>query len=369
MKDNLRTSQPAYVESLDGLRAVAVLAVLLYHAGFPGASLGWLGVDLFFVLSGFLITTILANEYHSRGRISVVKFWGRRVFRLIPAYWLYLGALTVFLIHSGVEIVDAHGWTPTTYMASLWLYFNNYVPPGGLWEHQQVFTAHLWSLAVEEQFYLVWPILCWVSLSTKRPYLLAFGLLLIIAAFRFYSESTFELRRMIYTRGDGIVFGCAAALLLYCHQHSVWAKQLAISVYRYSVVAFTVTLVVVLTGMDSIGLIEMFEIHRYFQPILVFLFSVIVMMLWRCSDDGLGKVLSTQKILVYIGKISYGVYLYHMVAHFLTWDVLLVNVEHWPKLVKYSLRLLVFLSLTLIIATLSYYLVERPFLKRKKHLH
>src|SRR4051794_35863169 len=83
-----------HVASLDGLRALAVLGVMGVNAGLPGAWLGWLGVDLFFVLSGFLITTLLLKEFAKTGRINLPKFWGRRALRLMPAYWLYVGSIT-----------------------------------------------------------------------------------------------------------------------------------------------------------------------------------------------------------------------------------------------------------------------------------
>src|SRR4051812_35086318 len=96
-----RLAGPGHVPSLDGVRCLALGAVLALHSGLPGSSLGWLGVDLFFVLSGFLITSILAREYRDTGTIRVGRFWGRRLLRLMPAYWAYVGALCalMFVFH------------------------------------------------------------------------------------------------------------------------------------------------------------------------------------------------------------------------------------------------------------------------------
>jgi len=79
-----------YIPAIDGLRALAIIAVLCVHAGVPGFSLGWLGVDLFFVLSGFLITTLLLTEKIKKGKVNLLKFMGRRILRLFPAYYLYI---------------------------------------------------------------------------------------------------------------------------------------------------------------------------------------------------------------------------------------------------------------------------------------
>ena len=109
--------------SLDGLRAVAVLGVMGYHAGFPGLILGWIGVQIFFVLSGFLITTLLISEHRKQGRISLPRFWGRRFLRLMPIYWLYIGSLTAAILwFDRSEAQTYGGWTPSQYVFSLWTY-------------------------------------------------------------------------------------------------------------------------------------------------------------------------------------------------------------------------------------------------------
>ena len=155
-----------HVPSLDGLRGLAVLVVVGVHARVPGTELGFLGVDLFFVLSGFLITTLLAREVDRTGRINLPRFWGRRFLRLGPAYGLYVGALSVaFLAGVGWQRPWG-GWTPPGYLGSLWGYYSNYLPAGGIWEHQWL-SMHLWSLAVEEQYYLIWPLLCAAALPRR----------------------------------------------------------------------------------------------------------------------------------------------------------------------------------------------------------
>ena len=168
-----------HVRSLDGLRCLALVGVLAVHCGFPGSDLGWLGVDLFFVLSGFLITALLIEEFRKTGSIHLGKFWGRRLLRLMPAYWLYVGGICAAMFGFRWGSLHDYGWwTPRTFAASLFFYFTNFKPKGVVWGQHETLTLHLWSLSVEEQFYFTWPILC-LALLRRRVIWVAW---LIVAA-------------------------------------------------------------------------------------------------------------------------------------------------------------------------------------------
>ena len=216
---------------LDGIRGIAVLAVLAYHAtapGAPGGRLlvgGWLGVDVFFVLSGYLITRLLLDEAEERGTIDRRAFYGRRARRLVPALavllaaWLVAklsGALPVERLGAGVRHADP-GLALVPVAGSVTLLYNwvlafELPTPAGM--------GHLWSLAVEEQFYLVWPsVLVFALARGRRPArtlapLLAGGAALAI----FLSASAVEghARDFAYfsslTSSIGLLFGAAAAL-------------------------------------------------------------------------------------------------------------------------------------------------------------
>lgn len=147
-----------YLPGLDGLRAIAIIGVLLYHAGldfFPG---GFLGVDVFFVLSGFLITTLILEEFNRSGRIDFKRFYARRAKRLLPALFLMLvivGLAVAFVYQDAAERFRADSLASLFYVSNWWYIFS---------EHSYFeFTGrppvliHLWSLAIEEQFYLIWP--------------------------------------------------------------------------------------------------------------------------------------------------------------------------------------------------------------------
>ncbi|RED56002.1 acyltransferase family protein [Cohnella lupini] len=152
--------QNRYMPGLDGLRALALFAVMGYHLHLDWASGGFLGVGVFFVLSGYLITDILLNQYRNERKLDLKTFWLRRIKRLVPAMLFVLVVVTVFLLlFDGSRLLSLRGEVfSTVFFMNNWVmifhqvsYFESFGPPSPI--------AHLWSLAVEEQFYLIWPML------------------------------------------------------------------------------------------------------------------------------------------------------------------------------------------------------------------
>jgi peptidoglycan/LPS O-acetylase OafA/YrhL len=157
-----RLSLPARLPSLDGMRAVAIGIVMLAHAIYSEGAPGWLqavsralpgavGVQIFFVISGFIITHLMLREHEKLGGIRLGMFWVRRAFRILPP---------IFVLLFTLQVLDHFGWlrvTGATQWASL-LFYQNHV--GGVW-----FNSHLWSVSVEEQFYLAWPLVTVWALS------------------------------------------------------------------------------------------------------------------------------------------------------------------------------------------------------------
>jgi len=183
-----------YLPGLDGLRAVAVIAVILYHANKSWVSGGFLGVEVFFVISGYLITMLLINESQENGKINFRAFWIRRARRLLPALWTLLIGVTTYCalferdtlgnLRGDVVAAFVYGfnwfqiWVGTSYFSAF-----GFVP-----------LRHLWSLAVEEQFYLVWPVLIAVLLKVfgRRPLLLGTLFFTASIAVSIYVAKTFE---------------------------------------------------------------------------------------------------------------------------------------------------------------------------------
>src|SRR5215475_1344618 len=158
---NHSTTAFGYSPALDGLRAFAVASVLLFHAGVPGLDGGFLGVDAFFVLSGFLITSLLLAEHAKHGAIKLAAFWARRARRLLPALLLVLVAVAIaghyLLISDDLSLLRTDELAALFYVANWRMiyrgtgYFAATATPSPL--------QHTWSLGIEEQFYVLWPLL------------------------------------------------------------------------------------------------------------------------------------------------------------------------------------------------------------------
>lgn len=223
MSDDHGQSQ-GYIRALDGLRGVAILVVMVLHftfvnpttgiehlyAGIVGA--GWAGVDLFFVLSGFLITGILYDSRHSQTYFRT--FYLRRAVRIFPLYYAVLFLLFVILpwLEPGASL-STNGTDPQIWA---WTYLNNVLMAREGWEGVSAHTTHLWSLAVEEQFYLVWPLVVWFA---SRNSLLRISVALIAGAWltrlvMFYTAGNgFGGYLLFPARMDTLVFGGVLALL------------------------------------------------------------------------------------------------------------------------------------------------------------
>src|SRR5688572_21522424 len=169
----------SYITGLDGIRAVAVMAVLFYHANFPWALGGFLGVETFFVLSGFLITSLLLAEWQGTNRIDLKAFWLRRARRLLPAVWfllLTLPALAMLFAHDALLRLQEDIPAALFYITN-WVFILREVPYFEAFGRPPL-LQQLWSLAVEEQFYLLWPLillfLLRISKNNRSKLLLVF---------------------------------------------------------------------------------------------------------------------------------------------------------------------------------------------------
>ena len=217
-----------YLPALDGLRAMAVLAVLLYHADLPWIPGGFLGVEIFFVISGYLITLLLLEEWSCCGRVDLKGFWLRRARRLFPALCALLLVVVAFaVVFLPAEVAGLRG----DVMSSA-LYMNNWYQ---VFSHKSYFDTvgrpsllrHLWSLAVEEQFYLLWPLLFGLLMRRSRPRLALFAVLAGALASMLWMATRYQPdadpSRPYYgtdTRAGGLLLGAALAF--------VWSPRRAV---------------------------------------------------------------------------------------------------------------------------------------------
>ncbi|HEX4518281.1 MAG TPA: acyltransferase [Gaiellaceae bacterium] len=319
--------------ALDGLRAVAITLVVCVHA-FGRPSGGYLGVDLFFVLSGFLITRILLEEHDRLGRISLRSFYARRARRLLP------GLVAMLAVYSVVAAsVGEHPLVPT--LEGLLYCTNFFVAFGG--ETSPV--NHLWSLAAEEQFYFVWPLALVALLRFRRQWVVP-TLLGILGAAAVY-EVVLTVGgangvRLDYgpdTRADGLIAGC---LLAAC-----WSKRKRPRV-RLAAVAATPVIVLCLIKLQPTTP----ALHLGILTLIALYFAALVQI---ATEDGMfARVLAASPV-AYLGRISYSLYLWHL--------PIIVALGAATASVGVGIAAV---AISLVAAAASYHFIEQPFLRNRK---
>lgn len=349
----------AHRTALDGLRALAIIGVMFVHAGVAGFRSGWIGVDLFFVLSGFLITTLLIMESTTTGAIDYAPFMARRALRLMPAYFLYAIFLTLLIWcwPGSVRSVN-DGWSAGGLTAALWTYTVNFVPQGGVWNGQDI-TVHLWSLAVEQQYYLVWPLVI-LMFHAKSNLLrwIAVGLALIATAtFIGYPDGLYK-NDMLFTRGFSLV--CASALALWVFHKPALILNAVFN--RLVDVIGALLLIALMVTPYKPGWSE--DLNReLFIPLLVPIFGFWIARLWSLDSESWSRRFLQQPVLVYIGKISYGVYLYHEAVRVAVWALMKPVMGGWNPAAGFLVRLGVYVAVSFVLAAISYEFFEKKFLR------
>jgi peptidoglycan/LPS O-acetylase OafA/YrhL len=336
------------VASLDGMRAIAVLMVMAYHANIPGFDGGNAGVDVFFVLSGFLITVLLLSERTRNGSIRLGAFYMRRALRLYPA----LGAAVLFAIALAalkMPVFDASSDSlrNTLQMTPFALLYTANIPRAFGWNGGG-FLGHTWSLAIEEQFYLVWPVVV-IFVMRRRSSLAMLGWIalgcavssaVLRAGLDLAGVRSEGLYNATFTHVDGIFAGCALAV--------VWVMRPAVlakfASWWLTIAAVIVSAIVVIDGrnMNVYG----------FAVVVVATLVVLCNLLVRSTSPVAGAL--SHPAMVAIGQRSYGLYLYH-------WPIFLfLGLDLRPHI------LLLGFGGSFAAAWLSYAYVEMPFLRMKR---
>ncbi len=351
-----RGSTLAYRADIDGLRAVAVLSVLAYHAGLAKISGGFVGVDVFFVISGYLISSIVFSEI-AESRFSVIRFYERRIRRIFPALFVMLGVSSVFAM---IYLLPGELINYSRSMLAATLSVSNFY----FWRHSGYFDLplsqpllHTWSLAVEEQFYICFPLFL-VLVRRFAPRRLATAVVVIFVASLLASAIIVSRHEqtafyMLYTRAWELLLGTILSLGLLPRMQSAWLRNLA-----------------TITGLGMIGysllVYTQYTIFPGLNALAPCVGSALIIWAGEAGSSLVGAVLSWRPV-VFVGLISYSLYLWHWPLIVLQNMGMLFGVAILPSLPhatfltahRFDMLVLLFLSLTL--AVLSWRFVERPF--------
>jgi len=355
--DDIAKASFKYLPVLDGFRAISILLVVLSHADLGNIIPGGLGVTVFFVISGFLITRQLVAEIEATGDLKFGAFYLRRAFRLAPALLLYLVLFDSLLLALGANITWTHVASALFYFANYYQIFIGYPP------HNP--NPILWSLAIEEHFYLVAPFVIFLfrrNLRSLLPYLCAVLVLVLLWRTRLYLLCSDDpsagicgipTRRYLGTDTlfDCIAYGCATALFL--HYNGARVKEMA----RYSLVPLLAA--AVLVGSLLIRNPMFRETARY--SVQSAAAAVILVSMLYNRWPLLVRILSSRPFL-YVGRISYSLYLFH-------YGVLVVMMTLWPGQSFLTVKnMTLYLTSSFVLASLSYFFLERPMVEVRRRL-
>jgi len=351
----------AYVPALDGVRALAIIAVMLYHGGLGWLPGGFLGVDIFFVLSGYLITSLLINEFVGSGKINLKAFYFSRMRRLLPALFFML---FIVFTYSAFFMKDAVASTLRDLpwamggLSNWWFVFHqqDYFEAIG----RPILLQHTWSLAVEAQFYLVWPLVLLLLMpiaGTRSVRMVAFVCAMISAGimfllgWNFEAASSMSMSHMYFgtdTHSMGLFLGAALAT---GWQPKPASERAGGSSYwgLSALVGFVVLAALALMFLrvnESTG-----DFYVIGFP-LVGLLSVFLIMVATHPALGIGRLLGSQP-LRWIGERSYGMYLWHWPIFQATRSGVDLSLTGVPNLIFR-------IALTAIAAEISYRYIEMP---------
>jgi peptidoglycan/LPS O-acetylase OafA/YrhL len=333
-----------YIPGLDGVRCIAVMLVLIAHAGFDGIVPGGLGVTIFFFISGFLITRLLLAEAATSGTVALGRFYIRRFLRLLPALYLMLVITWAILIAMGTPPKLWELITAFTYTANYLYVYHAFT--GDLrvapWEH-------LWSLAIEEHFYLLFPVLVLLLRNNLKRLVVACLVICALALCWRYTAALvleFPLKynyAATEARLDSLVWGCLLSILLQVSPGGAWRRWLT------GLVPLALA-----AGLMLVSLLYRDEIFREtlrysVQGIALFI-AVLNLYFWRPMDWAI--TLLENPLFAWIGRISYGLYLWHMPVFAFTGDLT-------GRTVGDPVFIALAMAASFAVTAASFYLVER----------
>jgi peptidoglycan/LPS O-acetylase OafA/YrhL len=276
----------SYNPALDGVRALSILVVLCFHCFTPGFSGGFAGLDVFFVLSGYLITSLLATEYR-HGKVNVSRFYARRALRLYPSLLLLIAA---YLLLSPLLWPNDEPWLVAAlsafYLLDYGLVFANLPLP----------IAATWSLGVEEKFYLMWPFVLPLVLRSRRPIAWLIAAFVAVTAWRFFVTDTWGWARAYFcfdTRMSGILLGAIGALTRF---------KISRSTFVVACIALAINI--------AMPIPPAYNVDEATMPRITLAELCAFVLVCYVAENATSRFFSSAP-MVYIGRLSYGIFLWH----------------------------------------------------------
>ncbi len=349
------------IKSIDGLRAISILMVIIGHAGatispnfhqnYFLSTMGYMGVLFFFVISGYLITKLMLIEQGKKGQISIKKFYARRIIRIFPIFYVYI--LTVVLLKT-FSFPDMYTSQATLLFAGfyIWNYKHFLVSPLSTETNGNWYFGHLWSLSMEEQFYIFWPLL----FRFTRANILKKIIITLVIAMPFIRVITYfldvnsrgQITMMLHTAGDTILIGCLGAL----YENNERVKSILEKIFKKPILIF-------------LGFFYLLILHPYLDDTIRGAYSltigltlrnivIMVLIFWSIQVDSWFSRFLNTKVMVQIGVISYSIYI---------WQQLFLSNISFSGQFKFPWNILILTA----VAFASYYLLEKPIMNLKNH--
>lgn len=341
-----------YVPELDGIRGIAILLVMLFHIGTPIFKGGFIGVDVFFVLSGFLITSLLLKEYDNHQKIALKNFYVRRALRLAPALIILLSTIalvSIFTLNYDLAKENINSILITLFYSANWVRAFNLREMGLL--------NHTWSLSIEEQFYIIWPFLLIILLKITKSRKHLFAVVALLTIFSWTLRIILQLKGFsadrlyngLDTRADALLIGCILSIILFSNLINLKSK-ITLSLTKY------IGIIALLSYICILPFISWSSWHYFiWLAFLIQILTAFLILYVFISGDNFLKRFLRLKPLVWIGSISYGLYLWHD------------PVFEMIRMKEYSLWIIAVTGFIITFSTafLSFYFIEKPILKLK----
>ncbi len=332
-----------YRKEIDGLRGISIILVVLFHAKIPFFSGGFFGVDIFFVISGYLITTIILDLYKKQN-FSLIKFYEKRIRRIIPALYIVLITLVFYSFffqapYFAKDLSQSIFFTP--------IFFQNFL---NIYEAANYFSlsydlkslGHTWSLSIEEQFYLFYPLAILIFLSKSRNFLNLFVIIFFLLSLSSYlylgsdEKYTIWLFYLTPSRIWEILIGCLIALNIMYIQNK-----------NLSRIGLFIILISILVQ-------NFYNLQLYLRIFVVFGTSLILMSSFKNENNLIEKILKN-KFIVFFGLISYSLYLWHVPIYSIFRDFISYELKFYENLML--------ILLAIFVSFISFKYIETPFRK------